>query len=209
MPNLFGKEITKQNLLEKVGNISQISSFERIVFNQGKASGVKAINVDTGGGLEFVVIEDKALDIFSLSYKGVNTNFVSKPGLVSSERFDPTGLEFLRVFQGGFLYTCGLTNVGPEVIEDGKVYPLHGRIANTPAENVSLRSFWSDDEYLMEISGEMREAALFSENLLVKRKITTYLGARSLQISDVIENQGFEDQNVMLSVSYEYGISTA
>ena len=198
MPDLFGKKLTKQQLLEKIGNISQISSFERIVFNQGKSSGVKAVNVDTGGGLEFCVIEDKALDIFKLSYKGVNLNFVAKPGLVSPAMYDPSGLEFLRSFQGGFLYTCGLTNVGPEIIENGKTYPMHGRIGGTPAENVSLRSHWTNDEYLMEISGEIRENALFGENLIMRRTITTSLGARSLKISDVVENQGSEDQEILL-----------
>jgi len=50
---------------------------------------LKAFDVTTGGDLEFTVLEEKCLDIFTMKYKGINLNYVSKPRLVSLLLFTP------------------------------------------------------------------------------------------------------------------------
>jgi hypothetical protein len=205
MAKYSGVELTKKELLKRVGNVSQLASIRPYGINQGKAAGLKAFDVNTGSGLDFTVLESKCLDIYDMKYKGMNINFITKPGLVSPEFFIPHGFEFLRTFQGGMLYTCGLSNVGSPCTEDGKEYSLHGRIGSTPAEKARVAASWQDDEYIIEISGEMREAALFNENLVLRRTIYSKLGEKSVRIHDEVENQGFEEQVLMLLYHFNLG----
>lgn len=51
----------------------------------------------------------------------------------------------------------------------------------------------------------MREAALFNENLVLKRVLSTKLGSKSLRISDMVENQGFEAQPLMIMYHFNFG----
>lgn len=205
MINILGQKVTKKEILKKVGNMSQLAYVRSYCMNEGKAYGVKAFDVFTGGGLDFTVLEGKCLDIFNLKYKGVNLSFISKPGLQASEYFNPHGVEFFRYFQAGTLYTCGLSNIGVPCVDGNEEFNFHGRISQTPADKVSVVSDWEGDEYVMEISGEMREAAHYKENLVLKRSITTKLGAKSITIRDIVENQGFEEQPVMLLYHFNFG----
>lgn len=183
----------------------QLCRAERIILNHGRARGLRAIDVDTGEGLFFRILEDKALDIANLSFQGVNMAFLSKPGIVNPDVLVPKDNEFLRVFQGGFLYTCGLSNAGAPVTQDGRYHPFHGRIGNTPAENVCLNEYWQNDEYFIEVNGTLREASLFGENIVQKRSIVTKMGSCSLQIHDTIENQGFSDEQIMIMYHMNIG----
>jgi hypothetical protein len=197
--------MNKEGILRRVGNLSQLASIRHVEMLDGKAKGCGAFEVTTGGGLDFTVLEGKCLDIFSMKYKGINLSFHSKPGLTSSEYFNPHGHEFSRSFQAGMLFTCGLLNVGKGSDEDGLRQCSHGRIGHTPAEKVAVSEWWEEDRYVMEISGEMREAALFNENMLLKRTISTALGAKSLKIRDIVENQGFTEQTPTLLYHFNIG----
>ncbi len=205
MPRIYGQEISKQELLKKVGNIKQIASITPYEMNEGKAKGIKAFDVSTGGGLDFTVLESKCLDLLNMKFKGVNLSFLSKPGVSGSEYFNPVQGEFLRYFHGGMLYTCGLSNIGIACEDEGDVHSIHGRIAHTPAERVSVASWWEEQDYIMKISGEMREAAHFKENLVLRREIITKLGSKAVQIRDVVTNEGQEAQPVMLLYHFNFG----
>ena len=205
MAKLWGKELSKKEILQRVGNLSQLVSVKSYTMDSGRSDGVKAIQVTNGSGLDFTVLEDKCLDIAEIKFKGVNLSFVTKPGIVAPEFFNPDSMEFLRTFQGGALYTCGLSNVGSGCTENGTTYGLHGRIGHIPAENTGVNSYWKGDEYFIDIYGEMRQAALFSENLVLRRLISTKAGSKSFKIHDVVENQGFEEQPLMLLYHFNLG----
>jgi hypothetical protein len=205
MARYMNREMTRQELMKCVGHINQLAGIKSYEMNSGKAHGLKAHDITTGSGLEFTVLEGKCLDIAGMSYKGINLNFLAKPGLVAPYFFNPHGNEFLRNYQAGMLYTCGLSNVGPACQDEGKEYNIHGRINHTPADNVSAIAEWEGDEYILSVSGEMREAALFNENLVLHREIRTGLGAKRLEIHDMVENQGFEEQGLMLLYHFNLG----
>ena len=57
-----------------------------------------------------------------------------------------------------------------------------------------MDAFWENGEYKILVSGEMREAQIFGENLVLRRTIETTYGSREIVFTDEIENQGFEDQ---------------
>lgn len=205
MINTFGNEVSREDFLKSVGNISQTVYITPFQYTSGRAAGIKAFNIATGSGLELIVTESRCLDIFRLKYRGMPFSFISRPGLVSPCFFNPEALEFLRTFPAGMLYTCGLTNVGGACSEDGITYPLHGRVANTPAEDVSAGCRWEDGRYKMEITGTMREAALFRENLVLRRRLYSEMGWKKVIIEDTVENCGFEKQEIMILYHFNFG----
>lgn len=205
MAVLYGKEMTKAEVLRRVGNLTQVAGIRPVVLEDGKANGTKAFQVATGSGLEFTVERGKCLDIPNMSYKGINLNFLTKPGIVAPEYFNPLSGEFGRYFPAGMLYTCGLRNVGSENTDSGEFSNPHGRIGNTPAENVGVVSEWRGNDYVMELSGQMREGSQFAENMLLSRKLSTVLGSKKIVLHDVIENQGFEEQPFMMLYHFNMG----
>lgn len=58
-----GRKWTRSELLERVGQIKQIASVEPLVYDEGKAKGVKTFLFDNGSGLTFEVLADRCLDI--------------------------------------------------------------------------------------------------------------------------------------------------
>ena len=191
-------DFDRKRLLSKVGSVAQLAHITPFTYTSGSADGVKGFMASNGTGLDFTVLESKCLDIISMKYKGINLNFLPKSGIVSSALSDMEGTEFLRSICGGMMYTCGLLNVGAGCMEGDMDQPFHGRMKNTPAEHVSTFCDWDGDAFVLRISGEMRESALFNDNLLMRRSIETKAGKRCVTICDVIENQGFETQELML-----------
>lgn len=205
MMKLNGKEYSKEGLQRFCGNINQVAGITAAELIGGKAAGTKAYAVKTGGGLEYTLLPDKCLDISSVSFKGTNISFLAKPGIVSPQYAYPCGNEFLHYMTGGMLFTCGLKNVGGACETDGEAHPIHGRIGVTPAENNYGRSYWKNDEYILEAYGEMKDAALFGSNLVLKRKITSKLGENAIYISDELENNTPYEEEFMLLYHFNFG----
>lgn len=187
----------KKRLLSVVGNIQQLMYVRPVTYEEGRARGMKAYEVKNGP-LRFTVMADKCLDITDVSFFGHNISFLSKPGLMGRNHFDTNGGEAQRSIMGGMLFTCGLENICAPCTIDGKDYPMHGRIRTTPAEHVSADACWEGEDYEVTLSGEMREAELFGENLVLRRKITTQYGKNRICIEDEIINEGFRREPMML-----------
>jgi len=194
-----------RQMLEYVGDLSQLFVIKEYSLAGGKAKGVKAFDLKNGSGLEFTVLADRCLDIAGLSFKGTNCSYITKAGIVSPEYYNEEGIGFLRNFFAGFLTTCGLRNVGIPCVDNGESFGIHGRISNTPAEEVCAQVGWEDGIPVLSISGKMREARLFGEHLLLSRKITCNYGESKFLIQDSIENMGFRDEPLMLLYHFNIG----
>ena len=101
--------------------------------------------------------------------------------------------------------TCGLRNVGSFCEENGEMFSLHGRISNTPAEEVCSTTQWIGDVPVLTISGKMREARLFGENLIIGRTITCKYGENKITIRNTVENCGFKREALMLLFHFNLG----
>ncbi len=188
-----------------VGNMQQVAYVRRVRFEEGRASGMKAVEVKNGP-LNFTAMEDKALDIAKLEYKGVTLNFLSKPGLNGRNHFDTNGEEALRSIMGGLFFTCGFENIcGPYTSKNGNSYPMHGRLRTTPAEHVGTDAQWINGKYVVSVKGEMREAELFGENLILRRTISTTLGETRIRIDDTAINEGFRSEPAMWMYHCNFG----
>ena len=184
----------KRYLAARTGNMEQIAYARRSVLTEGKADGIRIIDINNGGGLSCTLLESRCLDISRVEYRGVNIGFLAKPGLVAPQFCEPGG--FVRYFQAGMLYTCGLDNVGPACRDDRGEWPMHGRLGITPAGNVKTDINWDNDEIL--ISGKVGQGALFGPNLVFERHIRIPLFGKDITIEDRIENQGFGEEEIML-----------
>ena len=152
------------------------------------ANGVRVISVGSPGGLSFVVVADRCLDIGRAEYLGVPLAWRSPVGEVSPAFADLHELGWLDVFGGGLLTTCGLSTVGQPSQDAGQRLGLHGRISTTPAHSVRAAGEWLDDEYQITIEGCVREASALGPVLEMRRRITTTLGQPQLHVEDVVTN---------------------
>jgi len=66
---IFGTEIDKNNILKRVGDISQLGGLKCYEFTDGLSRGVRAIDLKTPCGLDMPILPDRGMDISNLSYK--------------------------------------------------------------------------------------------------------------------------------------------
>lgn len=194
----------KKELLQYVGSMQQLAYTRSSAICEGRANNLRAVEVKNAD-MQFLVAADKGLDIASLEYKGMNLNFTAKPGLNGRNAFDTHGDEALRSITGGLFFTCGLENICAPCETEGKEYPMHGRLRTTPAEHVCADAFWQDGEYMLKVSGEMREAELFGENMLMRRTITSSFNSGKINICDQVENQTAREETMMLMYHCNFG----
>lgn len=187
----------KKELYRHVGSMQQLAYIRSLTYHEGRTEGLKALEVKNGK-LQFKILADKCMDVGEFSYAGVNLNFLSKPGLQGRNHYDTHGEEALRSIMGGLFFTAGLENICAPCTCGGKDYPMHGRIRTTPAEHLSADARWEDGAYVLRASGEMREGELFGENLVLRRTIETVYGSKTVTLTDVIENEAYRPEPLML-----------
>ncbi len=205
MAILFNREWSKVELLSRVGQMEQLAGIRLLEAVDGKARGSRILDVWTGTGLRFQVNAERALDISSCDFKGLPLAWRSPAGDVHPAFYEPQGLGWLRSFPGGLLATCGLDQFGSPVQDGGAEFGLHGRISNHPASQVNYRTFWDGNDYKFEITGETRQAALFCENLVLRRRIATALASNRIRIEDIVTNEGFQSAPHMLLYYFNLG----
>lgn len=194
----------KKRLAALTGNMQQLMYVRPAVYDEGRARGMKAYQVKNGP-LSFTVMADKCLDIAEASFLGHNVSFLAKPGLMGRGHCDTNGQEALRSIMGGLLFTSGLENICAPCRSGGVDYPMHGRIRTTPAEYLSADVCWKGEDFCAQITGEMREAELFGENLVLRRKVTTRYGENRICIEDRIVNEGFRTEPMMILYHMNFG----
>ena len=184
MAHLFGRHWTRQELMERVGDISQLGGIRTSTLNDGNENGVRTVEVRTGTGFRFVVLPDRGMDIAEAEHAGRSLCWRSGTGDVAPAFFEPTGTGWLRGFSGGLLVTCGLTYLGPAGTDEGEVLGQHGRVSFIPARNVLADGEWHGDEYVMWVQGKVSESTSVTPKLTMSRTISTRLGANNLVVQD-------------------------
>lgn len=192
--------MNKEDLLKHVGCVEQIGGIRDFTYNDGKAKGVRVIEINTGS-LCFSILPDRGMDIAQSFYKGKAISWISKTGVTAPHYYEKDGRGFLRGFYGGLITTCGFKNIGRPVGEHG----LHGRASNIPAQKISIFADWVEDEYIMKVSGEMRENVVFGMNIVWKRTITTKLFSNSITVEDTIINENFYNEDIALCYHCNFG----
>ena len=194
----------QEELYRLCGSMEQLVAARPVEFRDGKADGLKGILVQNGP-LETFLMESKCLDPAWLRYKGINLSYLSKPGLQGKTPLETDPQQSGRSMMIGCLMTCGFENLHGDIVLDGKYYPAHGRIRSTAAEKVGVDADFTENGYEVTVRGEVREAELFGENMLLRRTVRTALGKAALEFEDIIENQAFRPEPLCFLYHLNFG----
>jgi hypothetical protein len=198
MARLFGEDIKRGDLLQRIGSMRQLCGIETAVLNDGVETGVRVADITTGSGFRFRVVISRGLDIAEADWRGIPLAWRSPSSIAGPWYFEPEGLGWLRTFFGGLVATCGLTYAGAPCVDQGKALGLHGRVSNLPASAISVDEGWEGDDYVMTLRGQVQEAVIFGENVLLKREITARLGENRFWLRDIAENVGYRTTEHMI-----------
>ena len=198
--------MTQQPWKDKVGNPAQIGGIETSILDNGTGRGTRVAWINTGTGLRYKVVIDRAMDIFDAFYNQHSLAWLNHTGITPPEPFSDKGADWLRTFGGGLLITCGLSHVGgPETDAFGE-RGAHGKISNSPAE---IESISQPDPILgkleMSITGRIKETKIFGPSLELKRTISGTLGQPVIRIHDEVTNRGNTPVPHMLLYHFNFG----
>jgi len=202
MPTLWNEEISRRELLRRMGGIEQVAGVRLITLGDGAERGVRVLEFRTGTGFAFEVVVDRAMDIGRCAQGGRAIGWESGVGFGGPWFGEYDDLGFLRNWGGGFLTTCGLDHALTGATDTARQYhyaakssetfSMHGRISNRPARLTGYGERWDGDECTLFAEGEVVQAAMFGEHVLLRRRIEAKVGANSFTIHDEVENIGWD-----------------
>ncbi|MCA6380967.1 MAG: aldose 1-epimerase family protein [Cytophagales bacterium] len=181
----------EQHWKDKISNPLQLGGIETSTLDNGSGRGTRIAWFNTGGGLRFKIVIDRAMDIADAFYNNYSLAWLGHLGVTAPQPFSNQGIDWLKTFGGGLLTTCGLDHVGgPEEDEFGR-RGLHGEISNIPAE---IESIIQPDPLAgkleMSITGIIRQTRIFGSCFELRRKISGTLGDPKVSIHDEVINRG-------------------
>lgn len=201
--DLYGRRLTRREVAARAGVFSQFAGVRLMELVDGLERGVRMLEFRTGSGLRFTVMVDRGFDVAECEHAGRAIGWNSAAGFANPglhEYEGEGGLGFLRSFSG-LLATCGLDHFGFMQSDraDQYGYParktveasLHGRVAFLPARLLGYGERWDGDECTLFAEAEVRQAAVFGENLALVRRIEAAVGGDGFTIHDRVENRGF------------------
>lgn len=205
MTVLYGQSFDAAALAQRAGALSQFGGVRLVTLGDGVERGMRLLAFNTGSGLCFSVLVDRAMDIAELSHKGRPIGWHSPTGFRHPGLHDPEGeqgIGWTRSFSG-FLSTCGLDHIlGPEEVPaDNYNYPyrksvqhgLHGRVGSVPARLTGYGERWEGDRCILWAEGVVVQAAVFGEVLHLQRRIEADLGGNEIRLTDRVVNAGFAE----------------
>lgn len=194
-----------REMMDYLGDISQIGGMKRYQMLEGKAKGVEAVDVDDGHGLRFTILIDRGMDLGKLVYRDWGFTFQAAAGVTAPQYYNERGEEWLQSFGGGFLTTCGLTQAGDPCVFKGQPYGLHGQVSNLPARLERCESDWQGEDYVMEVAGRVFQTRHQGVQLSIRRSVRTVLLSGRIQIEDRIRNQSSDRSPLMLLYHMNFG----
>ena len=169
MTTLYGRSLTRPELLRRVGRLDQVGGVRLVTLGDGAARGVRLLEFRSGS-LTFDVLVDRAFDIGRCELVGVPMAWQASPGIVGPWYAEHDDWSWFRSWGGGLMVTCGLDHTlapgedstesfGQPHIRTTQRLPLHGRVGSLPARLVGYGETWLDDVCTLWAEGEVLQAA--------------------------------------------------
>jgi len=161
------------------------------VFRGGVSEGVEIVRL-ANETMHVDVLPTRGMSIWRMQSHSVRYQWQSPVvGPVHPNRVDvsePSGLGWLSGFDE-LVVRCGLeSNGAPEHDEQGKlIHPLHGTIANTPADSLSVE--FDEASGRVEIVGETIESRLFFKRFRLKSRIRIHADRNDVELLDDVTNE--------------------
>lgn len=179
-----------------IGHDSQLYRMEEHRLSGGRGDGMRLLEISNGKGLELTVSLDRCADISRLSFRGINMSYFSPCGYVAPDYYDDKDNGWLKSFTAGYLTTCGLRTVGTPS-DDGKThYPLHGTIANTPAEQCRWYEEYTEEGKVLTVCALIKDENIFGAKLRLYRELRISTVSNMFTINDTIENTGDTEEGI-------------
>lgn len=200
---LNGQSLTRRQVSERSGMLSQFAGVRLVTLGDGVERGIRMLEFRTGSGLRFTVLVDRAMDIAECAHNGRAIGWHSPagfrhPGLHEYE--GEGGLAWARSFSG-LMVTCGLDHIlfMNEVPAETYHYSpkqtvshsLHGRIGTIPARLTGYGESWDGDSCTLWAEGIVQQSAVFGEDLHLIRRIEADVGGNEIRLTDRVVNHGF------------------
>ncbi len=181
----------------------------------GKQQGVEVVELDNGH-MTVVVLPTRGMGVLEALTEELSLGWTSPvkqvvhPAYVDEESRGMLG--WLEGFNE-FVARCGLayngspgedtirTNTGEKATVQ---LPLHGTIANTPADYVAVR-VELEPPYTISVVGETHDSQMFGANFLLRTVISTVPGSAEFTISDEVQNLSGTLQEMELLYHCNYG----
>src|SRR2546425_9922965 len=156
MPWVNGEEVTRRELMRRVGRLEQVAGVRLMTLGDGVERGVRVLEFRTGTGFSFDVLVDRSMDVGRCELRGQSLAWLSPTGVVGPWYSEPMGLGWFRSWGGGMVVTCGLDHTllgggdgaSPfhQLVRPPEEYGLHGRIALIPSLRNRYRQRMGGDE---------------------------------------------------------------
>ena len=182
-PQQWTPEVLAQHSLDP----RQFADFRESVL----PTGMRIIDAYNASGLQFTLLPDRGLDIWTAHYKGIPLTWIAQ-----GSPFPPDfGQTWLQQFNGGLLTTCGLTHVGAagdRRRSREKFRDLHGRYSRLRAENIAKT--WRTDSiravHASSFPASCARAALFGVQLRLTRTYRLDLAGAHIELTMRVTNLG-------------------
>jgi hypothetical protein len=166
----------------------------------GGAHPLTVLRVTTTADLALDVLPDRCLDLGAATYHGIPIAWLSGAPLLHPA--DLPKRAWADFFVGGLLATCGLDNVGPACVDEGRHFPMHGRIASEPARTVRWGTHQVRGARWHWITGTISQP---DSALMLRRRILIADAAPVIRVYDHVRNTGAAREPVMVQYHCNFG----
>jgi hypothetical protein len=209
MPYVFNRWYTREELLRRVGHVSQVGGVQLLASEDGPSRGVRLLQFRTGTGFSFSVAVERGMDVGECDYRGASLAWLPPTMLPGPWYFEQqTEFGWLRTALGGLNNSCGMVHIGnPETAavahynfpaRSSERYGVHERMALLPGELRCYGERWEGDECILEAEGRVTQAQAYGEHLVLTRRYTARLGESRFTMRDEIVNAGYLPTEHML-----------
>lgn len=198
---IFGADVTRAELLRRVGNVAQLGGVQLLSFEEGYARGGRFLEFRTGSGFRFNVNVDRGMDPGFADFSGASLSWVAPKIFPAPWFWENDDHAWVRFALGGLMNTAGLVTIGdPQDVDvshfkfhsrDHDRFGTHDRIAMVPASRFNFGERWEGDRCLLWAEGTVRQEIVYGENLVLERRYETELGSNSFRLRDTVRNEGF------------------
>ncbi len=170
----------------------------RYFLRGGLRDGVELVEINNGP-LTFQVLPTRGMNIWKGNFRGTPLGWHAPVNGPVHPKFvnlaDRGGLGWLAGFDEWFA-RCGLSSNGPPGDDNGTPLPLHGRIANSPAQRVVVTV--DPAENVLAVTGVVEEGGLFLGRLRLTTTISTRAGSNQITIRDEVQNLSSQPAEMQL-----------
>jgi hypothetical protein len=201
MPRLFGRDLSRRELMRHIGHLSQVGGVQLLQSDDGPSRGVRLLEFRTGTGFQFKVALERGMDVGAAEYRGASLGWIPPTMLAAPWYFEQqSDFGWLRTALGGLNNTCGLVHIGNPEEDDvshynfparvRERYGVHDRAALIPAELCGYGTHWEGDACVLEATGRVTQAQTYGETLTLLRTYRAWLGESRFVMRDTVTNEG-------------------